>query len=359
MAELPKTPTPSVPSANPSKRARIDHLGFEDSAVQLDPSENVASSTISKETPNNNTRNQCLALEKHMMFLDKKGARQRNQEFFEGVLEILSGDRSSATSQRTLTKIQDTQDANRFAMESTYVTAVFPTIIGDSRTVNAEIPDPEMLTQVSSVLREFAQDRLHWEGPCYFVKDLLCGPRTKKDFGISDPRPDLAFGIRREEMDMNPPRVSNATEIRIRAAGCLDHCFCIFEAKGPDEPFAQAIIQGIRGGATLVRARRWLNEQAGRESSKIGADPDSWVFVVAWMHGYAEVYVSWHETLPAGEADHMHFLDSYALKRPSDIQRFQRDLHNILDWGLDHQRVVNLEQMMKEIAEREAAGEAA
>lgn len=200
--------------------------------------------------PTNNTRNQCLALEENMMFLDIEGARERNEDFLDGVLETLTGDRSSATSQRTLANVQNAQNANRFAMENTYVTAVLPTIVGDSRTVNAGSPDPEMLNQVITVAREFAKDRLHWEGPCYFVKDLICGgSRTKKEFGITDPRPDLGFGIRRKEMDLNPPKVSNGTKVRIRAAGCLDHCFCIFEAKGPDEPFAQAIIQGIRGGA--------------------------------------------------------------------------------------------------------------
>ncbi|KAI4117536.1 MAG: hypothetical protein LQ341_007661, partial [Variospora aurantia] len=327
---------------------------FEDSGIQLAPSQNAASSTVSKEMPTNNTRNQCLALEENMMFLDIEGARERNEDFLDGVLETLTGDRSSATSQRTLANVQNAQNANRFAMENTYVTAVLPTIVGDSRTVNAGSPDPEMLNQVITVAREFAKDRLHWEGPCYFVKDLICGgSRTKKEFGITDPRPDLGFGIRRKEMDLNPPKSGFAPPAASIIASVSS------KPKAQTSPSRKPSSKASEGGPTLVRARRWLNKRAGREPPKIGADPDSRVFVVAWMHGYAEVYVSWHESLPEGEADHMHFLESYALKRPSDIQRFQRDLHNILDWGLSHQRVVDLEQMVTEIAAKEAAGGAA
>ncbi|KAI4126818.1 MAG: hypothetical protein LQ338_003552 [Usnochroma carphineum] len=388
MADAPRTPTHS---AIAQKRARIavgcsssavcwaladasQHDEDDDSAIQLVTSQPAPSSTSQgtpKEAQTNNARNQRAALEEHMMFLDKESARERNQHFINGILEILTGDRSSVTSQRTLKKIQNAQNINAVAMENTYVTAVFPVIIGESRTVkqippttsavadHTESPNPEMLTQLETVVREFAKDRLHWEGPCYFVKDLISGPRTKKEFGISDPRPDLGFGIRKKEMDMDPPKVSNGTKIRIRVAGCLDHCFCIFEAKGPDEPFAQATTQAIRGGASLVRARRELNKRAGRVPVKLGADSDSWVFTVAWMHGYAEIYVSWHESLTDGEAHHMHLLESYALKRPDDIQRFRRDVHNILDWGLDHKRVAGLEQLVKDIAGKEAAEGAA
>lgn len=247
------------------------------------------------------------------MFLDKESALKRNSDFISSVSEILRGDRSSVTSQGTLEAIQKTQLSNAFAVENTYVTEVFPMLMGKSRTVKhfpstnppgADQQDAavsEIVEHVQAVVREFAEDRLHREGPCYFVKDLLFGPRTQKEVGISDPRPDIGFGIKKKEMDMDPPKLSIGTELRIRVAGCLEHCFCIIEAKGPDDPFAHAVIQALRGGITLVRARRDLKKRAGYTSiDTLGADQDSWVFTIAWMHGHAEVYICWHETLPDG-----------------------------------------------------------
>ncbi|KAL9023282.1 MAG: hypothetical protein Q9196_007297, partial [Gyalolechia fulgens] len=325
----------------------------DDSAIHIAPSQAEASSVKPKEAQTNNTRNQRSALEKYMMFFNEDIARERNQDFIDGVLNNLTGDRSSMTSQRTVKKVQKAQNANATAMENTYATVVFPLLMGESRTV---APVSAMLAEMEPVVRDFADDRLHWEGPCYFVKDLLSGPSTKKEFGLADPRPDLGFGIKKQVMDLNPPKISVGTTVLIRAAGCLDHCFAINEFKGPDEPFSHAVTQAIRAGVTLVRTKRELRSRAGYVPAvTVGADPDSWVFTMAWMHGYVEVFVCWHEGVPEGELDHMHLLESYALQRPDDIKRFRRDLHNILDWGLDPGRVGGLEQMVRDIAIKEAA----
>lgn len=286
-----------------------------------------------------------------MMFYDKDVARERNKDFLNDVLGILTGDRSSVTSETTVKNVQKAQKENETAMENTYATAVFPILMGKSRTV----PSSEILEVIEPTIRDFAEDRLHCEGPCYFVKDLIKGPSTKKEFGLSDPQPDLGFGIRKKEMEWNPPKVSDGTQNLIRAAGCLEHCFALNEVKGPDDPFAHALTQLLRGGITIVRSKRELTLRAGYTPVKIGADTESWVFAIAWMHNYAEIHVCWHETQLEGEADHMHFLESYTLRKADDIKRFRRDLHNILDWGLDSKRVAGLEQMVRDIAAQEAA----
>ena len=323
----------------------------DDSAIQISESHAGTSSVNVKETQTNNTRNQRSALAAHLIFFDVDSARDRCQGFIDEVFEILTGDRSSVTSQRTIANVQKAQKEHETAMENTYTSTVVPTIMGKSRTV----PNPELLACMQPLIRDFADDRLHCEGPCYFVKDLLRGPTTKKEFGLSDPQPDLGFGIKGKEMDLNPPKVSTGTRNLIRAAGCLDHCFAIIEVKGPDIPFAHAQTQALRGGAALVRARRELGMRAGYAPVEQGPDPKSWLFTIAWMHGYAEIFVSWHETLPEGEADHMHRLESYALHRPDDIKRFRRDFHNVLDWGLDPERVAGLEKMVRDVAAKEAA----
>ncbi|CAO1606495.1 hypothetical protein XANCAGTX0491_009994 [Xanthoria calcicola] len=222
MEQAPKTPTSSAKARD--KRPRLDgDLEHEDSTVDLETSQ-PATSTPSTATAANqksqtkNTRNLRDALETNMMYLDEPTALTRNADFLARVRAILKGERSSEKSERSVNAIQESQFANRVAMENTYVTAVLPQLIGTSRTVKIQAEtsthhpssilssideiqgkssNPNLWSHLKPVIRSFADDRLHWEGPCYFVKELITGPRTVKLFGITDPQPDMGFGIRK------------------------------------------------------------------------------------------------------------------------------------------------------------------
>lgn len=52
----------------------------------------------------------------------------------------------------------------------------------------------------------------------------------------------------------------------------------------------------------------------------------------------------------------MHWLETYPLLKDKAIKEFCHDLHNILDWGIGPQRIAKLEEMVSDIARREAAG---
>ncbi|KAL8707805.1 MAG: hypothetical protein Q9220_007212 [cf. Caloplaca sp. 1 TL-2023] len=373
MAAVPQTPPASATARG--KRPRLESIDGNDATASAIATPTISSAAKDK-SQTKNTRNHRAALESYMMYLDEPTAQDCNPDFFHNVRQILKGDRSSEKSERSVKEIQKAQYTNRVAMENTYISNVLPLMIGKSRTVKIEEksmtpPDtstegtdpnlgpssnPDVVQQIKRVVRDFADDRLHWEGPCYFVKGMITGPRTVKLFGITDPIPDMCFGIRKQSGRVfNPPRVSDDTTNHIHAAGPLDFCFFLIEDKGPDEPFAHAETQAIRGGATLVRAMRELRRRAGYAAS-LGADAETFVFTCAWEHGYANIYVSWQEVLPEGEITHMHRLESYALLKDQDIKEFCRDLHNILDWGIDPQRIRDLEKMVGDISKREAAG---
>ncbi|KAL8829876.1 MAG: hypothetical protein Q9170_005982 [Blastenia crenularia] len=377
MAQAPKTPTGSAAAGAKRQRrttlSEQEDLNIMDSSQPALPSPSPTSAKNKSQTKN--TRNHRNALEEHMMYLDMPSAEGRNPEFLQQVREILKGDRCSEKSERSVHEIKKEQHTNRVAMENTYLAAVLPQMIGKSRTVKikdnpltpesstsgidpiiATSSNPSVIQQMKMVVRSFAEDRLHWEGPCYFVRELITGPRTVIEFGITDPQPDICFGIRKQEVVFNAPKVSNSTQNHIHAAGALNFCFFIIEDKGPDGPFAHAVTQAIRGGATLVRVMRELRRRAGYPPSGFGADEETFVFTCAWEHGYADIYVSWQEVLPEGEITHMTWLDSYALRKDQDIKEFCRDLHNILDWGIAPERIINLEQMVVDISKREAAG---
>lgn len=257
-------------------------------------------------------------------------------------------------------------------MENTYAAVVPPLYIGVSRQpayhqTMSQAEDPSLPTMGEAVeprpltfreaampvVVEFADDRLHCEGPCNFVKDSMSG---KKLFGLKDLRPDLCFGIRKKSLDAHPVKLSSGSKNLIQAAGCLRHCFSTVDFKGPDQPFPHAETQAMQAGVKLVRAQREARVRAGYAPVTSGADPESWVFTIAWEHGRVDVFVCWHESIPGGgEIDHQTWLNTYALLKTDDIKEFRRDLHNILDWGLDPQRVAGLEQMERDIAAREAA----
>ena len=337
----------------------------EDESILLstaDPT-TTTSATVPK-SQTNNTRNQRRELEKHGIFFNEESAIERNQDFIDEVTKMLKGDRFSATSDRMVKEIQDLQEENATSTENKYASEVVPLMLGNSRTVKEKstIPDDnqpdtdgaKMIEHVKHVARDFKADRLHYDGPCYFVKNLIAGPRRSKMFVIKDPRPDLVFGIRNKKMDWHAPKLSNETENLIHVAGSVNHAFFLIELKGPDVPTAHAETQAIRGGATLVKARRALREKAGYPHVTRGPDRHTWVYTCAWEHGFAMVYVSWHEIQPEGEAIHMHRLESYALHKKDDVKEFRRDLHNILDWGLDPKRVTGVEEMVRTIAKRES-----
>ncbi|KAL8825612.1 MAG: hypothetical protein Q9170_007729, partial [Blastenia crenularia] len=214
------------------------HEGGNESAIDLSasPADASSSSVWFKETQTNNTRNQRSALASHLIFFNLPSARERNQAFIDSVFEILTGDRSSATSQRTIANVQKAQKAHKTAIENVYTLAVFPVLIGISRTV----PDLEMLEYIQPIIRSFTGDHLHCERLYYFLKNLLKGPTTKKDFGFTNPRLDLGFNIKNKTTDLNPPKVLASTRNLIRAAGCLNYYFSLSEVKSPDDPFAHS-----------------------------------------------------------------------------------------------------------------------
>ncbi|KAL8955325.1 MAG: hypothetical protein Q9193_006782 [Seirophora villosa] len=284
-----KTSKPPISSTNArGKRPRLDTVSEDDdSGVELEICQPATSTTpttttsAKQKTQTKSTRHLRDALETHMIYLDERTARERNSDFLARVQAILKGDRSSEKSERSVNAIKESQHTNRVAMENTYLTAVLPQMIGPSRTVKippersthdlsssslrmdeflSDSSNPEVLPRMMTVVRSFAEDRLHWEGPCYFVKELITGPRTVKIFGITDPQPDMGFGIRKRGLVFNPPILSDDTKN-------LGKRFC-----------------------------------------------------------------------------------------RKDVKEFCRDLHNILDWGIDPKRIVKLEQMVSDIEKKEAAG---
>ena len=164
---------------------------------------------------------------------------------------------------------------------------------------------------------------------------------------VSNPRPDLTYGIREEAFTDRQKNV-RATHIRF-AEVCPGICFPFFAAefKGSGGTMSEAIIQACRCGAALVIGVRELLKLAELDRKEPGADTDSFAFTLAMTTTEAHTYVHWAEVILGMPAKyHMHRLRIYSLLKGEDYAEIRRDLNNILDWGLterlsDAQRILN------------------
>ena len=227
---------------------------------------------------------------------------------------------------------------------------------------------------------EFSEDRLVFCTTSRLCKDLLPswkkGQRRilekamEKETGISEPRPDYCFGL---EVDMHPnikkTSINEYTRVLIGVRSNLLYPFLIFEGKGARGSLADAENQAIRGGATLVYARRILNHKAGLPHSA-GPDKQSFAFSMTLDCYTAHIWVHWCEVQPKEapvdaedntflaneyyETYHMDSLLNCDFSKLEDVQDLTRTLNNILDWGcLQRKREVDyvLETLKRKEAE--------
>ncbi|KAL8867438.1 MAG: hypothetical protein Q9174_005666 [Haloplaca sp. 1 TL-2023] len=175
---------------------------------------------------------------------------------------------------------------------------------------------------------------------------------------MKDPVPDFVFGIRELPSDRNKPKISSDAEKLVRISGTVPHCFFIIEAKGADEPFANAETQAIRCGAVLVNARRLLVHKAAanQQAKVLGPDKDSFVYTCAWMPPFARIFVNWCQVEEEVNSYHMNHVRSYNVDDEVDIKSFRDTIHSIFDWGLDYERVEKIQTLVRAVEENETVG---
>lgn len=120
----------------------------------------------------------------------------------------------------------------------------------------------------------------------------------EKEIGISEPRPDYRFGLEvNMHLNIINTDINEYTRALIGVRSNLLYPFLIFEGKGARGSLAEAENQAIRGGATLVYARRILNHKAGLPHST-GLDKQSFAFPMTLDCYTAHVWVRWCEVQP-------------------------------------------------------------
>ena len=289
-----------------------------------------------------------------MMYFEDEEAYDRYSGLQEEVNKIVFGERGSAMRPESLRQIKQWRIENATKDEATYFNGLMPQVIKDTR--SQETSKRSFEGEIVSQAKTFDSDGLDKKRDPLFVKNIL--PQrlemVEKKLGLTTPKPDFAFGLKRPRFpDPHAPTLPNEVDALIGVAPGLQHPFFVIENKGCEDSIETAENQAIRSGATLVAARRLLNQKArpAGEQEIGGADIDSFAFSCSWVPQMANIHLHWYELREDGlGVYHMSLLRGYLMSNKGDITDFRRDIHNILDWGVSTKRRKALEELVRKIA---------
>ena len=258
---------------------------------------------------------------------------------------IIKKDRETEMQERSQRAAVKTLRMNETQNEKTLFGKLRPLVIPKERTITTTKHD--MAGELISILREYEDDGLEMIEDCQFVKSLVPGKdftSEEKAMGITDPKPDVTFGLREPEFPDSSLPLPNSIQALLGVAPGMQHPFFVIEHKSIEESIGLAEVQATRDGAVLVKARMLLHQhiQPTHYIHRTGADDSSFVFSCAWTPDYAKIYVHWFEKLVSGlELYHMNMLYEYVMRRPEEMKLFRRHVQNIMDWGLLKRRIDN------------------
>ena len=261
------------------------------------------------------------------------------------VEDIIKKDRETEMQEKSQRAARKILHENETQNEKTLFGKLRPLVIPKERTIKTAKRDLE--GELVLICREFDDDGLEMIEDCQFVKSLVPGKdftSEEKIMGITDPKPDVTFGLRKPQFPDPSLRLPNAIQALLGVAPGMQHAFFVIEHKSIDESVGGAEVQATRDGAVLVKARMLLHQhiQPPGYVQQIGSDDSSFVFSCAWIPDYAKIYVHWFEKLASGvELYHMNLLQEYLMRRPEEMKLFRRHVQNIMDWGLLKRKTAN------------------
>lgn len=299
------------------------------------------------------------------MFGDNGSELKRFPELLAEVERIISAKRKSNASQKEFEDFKAIFQLYRNQNEATVLAAVLPCIIKDDRTVLIPSEDHSQEAVWESVRffnegvmiildREFKKGYVPFRNGIDEIDVQLVAGMTKlKDRGMTNPKPDRTFGIRRDKYRF-PPGFQMPEEIRdfLEVLPEMHLPFLIIEGKAEGGSSAEARNQACRGGAAVVHCLRLLRSHLGYKESA-GADHQTYVFSATYYDGLLELWVHWAEvfaetnTLPVY---HMSLVGSRAILDEHHFRKARMALHNILEWG-SGPRFEGLEPLYEAIVE--------
>lgn len=307
---------------------------------------------------------------------------EKATDFKEHVFDIVTSERGSAMKEASVKKFRAHMKVHKWSNEATFLHHMLPILQGDGYHIAGKpsitpgeeehhhlenIVWKEFLTDEKVIVtlnRDFAKTLL----PHRFSEvPLLIDEIAKslaKDKGMTNPRPDMTFGIQRDRYPLALEQIPQHILDLLEIAPGVHYAFLTIEGKSHAGDSATAENQARRGGVTLVKASRTLRAELERgveqetaveenegsvpavgKGNPIKPDYNSFVFSVTISPTYFSIWVHWYDE--GSQLYHMNLVESYALNNSKGPVQIRWALHNIIEFGVrtrgpHHQRLSGL-----------------
>ena len=329
------------------------------------------------------------------------------KEFKAYIENMVFAERGSVMRTESVKSIKKWKAENATKDERSFFAGLIRKVIKDTR----DGPGSNKRSFADEVARQavtFESDGLEKREDCLFVKGLLPlrqSPAEAAAQGLTTAKPDFVYGLKCPRFAEFGAPLSIETQAAIEVAPLVRHAFFSVDNKGSQHSIEAAENQSMRAGATMVKARRYLNRKAkgklgpnlpGRDVTCTDAvmgntatitdaamsdpfvtpadaeasitapqadesqeadsvvDTSSFAFTCSWVPQMANLHVHWCEQRRGGfEVYHMNLLRGYLMSDNDHLSHFRKDVHNILDYGVSAERKETLKQLERDIAEHE------
>ena len=283
------------------------------------------------------------------------------------VESILGRERGSTMKPEVQKALATTLKDYQTAHETTFMVNFMTKVLAGGRKVPSADNPSVLPTQEQSawITQDWEAERLRigWLAPMrknciprIQTDDRAMSALLKKFPKVSDPVPDMIFGMYGNAFDGVDEMINDAFFMYSQVTKESLNSFCILEAKSDAGEAGDAVNQACRGGAALVLSRMMFDSKTRSGTTTTGkakgkpdltkilnpdniasADHTSIAFSIILTPMLAHVYVHWAERrVDNATIFHMTLVKAHALEMPGGtaIQEFRRDPCSILDWGL-------------------------
>ncbi|MDI1493223.1 MAG: hypothetical protein OHK93_005011 [Ramalina farinacea] len=327
-----------------------------------------------------------LLARNHILIKDLT-AEERGQPLIQKVREIVKGARQSAMKPETAQELRYLANKHATDNELTFLVHVWTHLLNETRQARPELLTENTGEAIQWIETAWTHDNLKCNWSADFAPKSI-PPITVPDNDpdlkelandiptISNPRPDLAYGLEKDAFTEMEQMLN--TEHGARLSPNMEHPFLVVEAKSCSGPIEEAENQCARAGSAMVSLTRRFNdsaEKAGSDThegqtndrdkgpsnhprppassnnpnpstttnSRPPSFPDdtSFSFSLALVPTKAHLFINWAEVTPNAKEPtqpphtvwQMNTIDSYDLEKPDAWPELRRDLDNVLDWG--------------------------
>lgn len=283
--------------------------------------------------------------------LDDSGMRYDDDEAwnrypaFQSIIEsILDIPRGSTMRDESHKKVNRLIKEKRFMGEDSFQKKVFPAIVPTTHQVNSKKRDIDgnCITAVQDY--EDIDELEVAEKPHFargFVPNKMYGKKAK-EFGLTEPIPDQAFGKRRP---LHAKGGGSGAQLPIWLMAIkslntkMEWPYMVCEAK-TENTIAEAENQAIRDCAVIVNSRLALKEyvEGAQYKQPLGADPDIFCFSLCFGPDFCRISVHWFEKVNVDNQEESYFhmtpVGQYFTNEKEGQSVMRSRIHNIWDFGL-------------------------